>query len=448
MGCYGVNAILCSFAGALMRLINRHMCWLPVLGVLSPGAAMADTALNAGDTAWMLTATALVLFMTLPGLALFYSGMVRSRNVLSVFMQCISIASLVTLLWVIYGYSLVFTESGLGWIGGLDKLFLAGVAKGSLVGSIPETVYLVFQLTFAIIAPALIVGAFAERMKFSATLWFTALWVTLVYIPVAHWVWGGGWLGDLGVLDFAGGMVVHINAGVAGLVAALVVGRRSGYPHTMMKPHNLGYTMAGAGILWVGWIGFNAGSAVAADAAAGQALLVTMVATAAAVLTWIALEWCKPGQPSALGAASGAVAGLVAITPASGFVGPMGAIAIGFLGSLCAWYAVAVIKIKLRYDDSLDAFGVHGVAGIVGAVLTGVFCAPFLGGAGFAAGVSSIAMQVVLQCVGVAVTVLYCGLVSFLILKVIDAVIGLRTSVQSEKTGLDLALHGESGYDL
>lgn len=431
-----------------MNSIIHRLRWLPILGVLAPGTALAQSTLSAGDTAWMLTASALVLFMTLPGLALFYSGMVRARNVLSVFMQCISIASLATLLWVIYGYSLVFTSSGLGWIGGLDKLFLAGVSVHSLVGTIPETVYLVFQLTFAIITPALIAGAFAERMKFSATLWFTGLWLTFVYFPVAHWVWGGGWLGALGVLDFAGGTVVHINAGIAGLVAALVIGRRTGYPHAIMRPHNLGYTMIGAGILWVGWIGFNAGSSVAANGTAGMALLVTLVATAAAVLAWIALEWRKGGKPSALGAASGAIAGLVAITPASGYVGPMGAIAIGFAGSLCAWYAVTVVKIRLGYDDSLDAFGVHGVAGIVGAVLTGVFCAPFLGGTGFADGVSNIAMQVALQVAGVAATAVYCGLVSFILLKGIDATIGLRVSLQAEKTGLDLALHEESGYDL
>lgn len=431
---------------------SRHANIALATGLLFPatGLAQASTsALNSGDTAWMLIATALVLFMTLPGLALFYGGMVRSKNVLSVLMQCLSIACLATLIWVIYGYSLVFTTGGVNaLIGGFDKLFLAGVHADSLAGTIPETIFIVFQMTFAIITPALIVGGFAERMKFSAMLWFTGLWLTCVYIPIAHWVWGGGWLGDLGVIDFAGGTVVHISAGIAGLAAALVLGKRNGYPRTAMKPHNLGYTMTGAAILWIGWFGFNAGSAVAANGTAGMAMLVTQIATAVAVLTWVALEWRKSGQPSALGAASGAIAGLVAITPACGSVGPMGAMVIGFAGSLLAYYAVTVVKLKLGYDDSLDAFGVHGIAGITGALLTGVFSATWLGGAGLATGVDNIATQVALQAVGVAATIIYCGTVSFLLLKVIDAAIGLRVSAEDEQSGLDIALHEERGYNL
>ncbi len=425
---------------------------LGLLALLLPTATLAqpDTpALGTGATAWMITATALVLFMTLPGLALFYGGMVRSKNVLSVLMQCFVVACLATLIWVLYGYSLVFTEGSFNaLLGGFDKVFLTGVGVDSLAGTIPETVFVIFQLTFAIITPALIVGGFAERMKFSAVLWFTSLWLTFVYFPVAHWVWGGGWLHGLGVLDFAGGTVVHINAGIAGLVAALVLGKRSGYPRTAMKPHNLGYTMAGASILWVGWFGFNAGSAAAANGTAGMAMAVTQIATAAAVLTWVFLEWNKNGKPSALGAASGAIAGLVAITPASGFVGPMGAIAIGFGGSFFAYYAVTVLKHNLGYDDSLDAFGVHGIAGIVGALLTGIFCAPGLGGAGFPEGVPGMGAQFLLQAVGVVVTVAYCGIISSILLKIIDAVIGLRVSDEDEETGLDLALHEERGYDL
>lgn len=422
---------------------------LLLLGLPTAALATDKPAPDSGDTAWMLVATALVLFMTLPGLALFYAGMVRAKNVLSVLMQCLAVACLATLIWFVCGYSLVFTEGAYNaFIGGLDKLFLAGVEPTSLAGSIPETVFIVFQMTFAIITPALMVGSFAERMKFSAMLWFTGLWVVLVYLPVAHWVWGGGWLGALGVIDFAGGTVVHINAGIAGLVAALVLGKRNDYPKTPIKPHNLGYTMAGAAILWVGWFGFNAGSAVAADGAAGMAMLVTQIATATAVMTWIALEWLNSGKPSALGAASGAVAGLVAITPACGTAGPLGALALGFAGSLAAYYAVTVVKVRLAYDDSLDAFGVHGIAGIVGALLTGVFCAPALGGAGFADGVDNMITQVGLQAVGIVATAVYCGIVSLVLLKLIDATLGLRVCSEDEQTGLDLALHEERGYNL
>ncbi|MGA9574430.1 MAG: ammonium transporter, partial [Lysobacterales bacterium] len=344
-----------------------------LLFIIAPGIAAADDQLSAGDTAWMLTATALVLFMTIPGLSLFYAGMVRAKNALSVMMQCFTITCMVTILWTCYLYSLAFGDDINGLVGGLGKAFMAGIGTDSLSGTIPETVFSMFQLTFAIITPALIVGAFAERMKFSAMLWFMALWVTLVYAPVAHWVWGGGWLSEKGVLDFAGGTVVHINAGVAGLVAALVMGKRRGFPQHPMKPSNLVLTMVGAGMLWVGWFGFNAGSELAADGVAGMAMAVTQIATAAAALTWMFLEWLGHGKPSALGLASGAVAGLVAITPASGFVGPMGALAIGFAAGLICYLSVVKMKRAFGYDDSLDAFGVHGVGGFVGAILTGVF---------------------------------------------------------------------------
>jgi Amt family ammonium transporter len=409
--------------------------------------ALAQDTLSPGDTAWMLTSTALVLFMTIPGLSLFYAGMVRAKNALSVMMQCFVITCVVTLLWVFYLYALAFGDDVNGIIGDLGKAFMAGITKDSIKGVIPETVFSMFQLTFAIITPALVVGAFAERMKFSALLWFMALWVTFVYAPVAHWVWGGGWLGQLGVLDFAGGTVVHINAGVAGLVAALVMGKRNGYPQHPMKPSNLVLTMVGAGMLWVGWFGFNAGSELAADGVAGMAMAVTQFATAAAALTWMFLEWMRYGKPSALGLASGAVAGLVAITPASGYVGPMGAIAIGIAAGLICYFAVVKAKRAFGYDDSLDAFGVHGVGGFVGAILTGVFVDSSLGGVGLKEGVS-MGGQVMKQLAGAGVTIVYCAAVSFVLLKLIDAVIGLRATAEQEQEGLDLALHDERGYNL
>jgi Amt family ammonium transporter len=419
----------------------------PILLALLPGVAAAQDGLNSGNTAWMLTATALVLFMTIPGLSLFYAGMVRAKNALSVMMQCFAITCLVTILWTLYLYSLAFGADIGGFVGGLGKALMAGVGVDALSGTIPETVFSVFQLTFAVITPALIVGAFAERMKFSAMLWFMALWVTLVYAPVCHWVWGGGWLSGQGVLDFAGGTVVHINAGVAGLVAALVMGKRHGYPVHPMKPSNLVLTAVGAGMLWVGWFGFNAGSALAADGIAGMAMLVTQIATAAAALTWMFMEWMSHGKPSALGLVSGAVAGLVAITPAAGFVGPMGALAIGVAAGLICYLAVVRMKRALGYDDSLDAFGVHGVGGLVGAILTGVFVDAGLGGSGLAEGVS-MGAQVTKQFIGAAATIVYGGVVSFILLKVIDAVIGLRVTVEQEQEGLDLVLHDEAGYNL
>ncbi|MEE1568055.1 MAG: ammonium transporter, partial [Arenicellales bacterium] len=393
----------------------------------------------------MLTATALVLFMTIPGLALFYAGMVRAKNVLSVLMQCFAITGLATIIWIIVGYSLAFTGDGAYW-GSLEKAFLKGVTVDALSGTIPETVFMTFQMTFAIITPALIVGAFAERMKFSAMLWFMGIWLILVYAPICHWVWGGGWLGEMGVLDFAGGTVVHINAGIAGLVACIVLGKRNGYTKTPMLPNNLGYTIVGAAMLWVGWFGFNAGSELAADGTAGMAMAVTQIATAAAALGWMFSEWLFHGKPSVLGIASGAVAGLVAITPACGSVGPMGALAIGIAAGVLCYLAATKLKNALGYDDSLDVFGVHAIGGIVGALLTGVFVAGSLGGVGLAEGVS-ISQQVGKQAIGVVATIIYTGVASFIILKVIDMVIGLRVSSDEESEGLDIALHDERGYN-
>ncbi|QEY65535.1 ammonium transporter [Metapseudomonas lalkuanensis] len=428
-----------------------------LLSLVTPGLAMAadEVVLNSGDTAWMIVATALVLFMTIPGLALFYGGMVRSKNILSVMMQCFAITGLISILWVVYGYSLAFDTTGMeqgvinfnSFVGGLSKAFLSGLNTSSLVYAIPESVFITFQMTFAIITPALIVGAFAERMKFSAMLIFMAVWFTLVYAPIAHMVWSGngGLMWDWGVLDFAGGTVVHINAGVAGLVACLVLGKRKGYPTTPMAPHNLGYTLMGAAMLWIGWFGFNAGSAVAANGTAGMAMLVTQIATAAAALGWMFAEWLTHGKPSALGIASGVVAGLVAITPAAGTVGPMGALIIGLVAGVICYFCATSLKRKMGYDDSLDAFGVHGVGGIIGALLTGVFAAPALGGFGT---VEDIGAQLLTQFEGVAFTVVYTGIVTFVILKVLDVVMGLRVNEEEETVGLDLAQHNERGYNL
>jgi len=435
----------------IKRKFSTSLYTLMVLGLmLFSGAANAEEAtLGAGDTAWMLTSTALVLFMTIPGLSLFYAGMVRSKNVLSVMMQCFAITCLVTVIWLIYGYSMAFGDGGSmqGFFGGFSKAFFAGVGVDSLSGSIPETVFSMFQLTFAIITPALIVGAFAERMKFSAMLWFMGIWVTVVYFPICHWVWGGGWLGDLGALDFAGGTVVHINAGVAGLVAALVLGPRKGFPTTAMPPHSMVLTLIGAGMLWVGWFGFNAGSELAADGTAGMAMAVTQIATAAAALSWMFCEWMVHGKPGALGIASGAVAGLVAITPASGFVGPMGALAIGIVAGIACYLAATKMKHAFKYDDSLDAFGVHAIGGIVGALLTGVFVSAALGGAGLAEGVT-MGSQVWTQMIAVAATIVYDAVATFIILKFVGAIIGLRVSEDEETQGLDLSLHDERGYDI
>jgi Amt family ammonium transporter len=428
---------------------KRFALGAALLGALAlPGAAVAEDQLSAGDTAWMLTATALVLFMTIPGLSLFYAGMVRAKNGLSVMMQCFTITALMTVLWAVIGYSIAFGGEGPYW-GGLDKLFLKGLTVDSLSGTIPESVFMTFQMTFAIITPALIVGAFAERMKFSSLLWFVTLWLIFVYAPIAHWVWGdGGWLGDKGILDFAGGTVVHINAGIAGLVAALIVGRRKGWPRTAMPPHNLMFTLTGAAMLWVGWFGFNAGSELAADGTAGMAMTVTQIATAMAALAWMFSEWITHGKPSALGIASGAVAGLVAITPASGSVGPMGALAIGAASGILCFITVAKIKPALGFDDSLDAFGVHGIGGITGAILTGVFCAESLGGAGFGVESGGMAAQVMVQALGVGATLIYTGVVTAIILFLLKFTIGLRVSEEEETEGLDLSQHDERAYNL
>ena len=422
---------------------------LAALASMTPALAFADEApkLSSGDTAWMLTATALVLFMTIPGLALFYAGMVRSKNVLSVLMQCFSITAVVTVLWAIVGYSIAFGGEGLYW-GGLSKMFLKGVTVDSMSGTIPETVFMTFQMTFAIITPALIIGAFAERMKFSSMLVFMSIWLIVVYAPITHWVWGsGGWLGGKGILDFAGGTVVHINAGVAGLMAALVLGKRKGYPETPMAPHNLGLTLMGASMLWVGWFGFNAGSELAADGTAGMAMAVTQIATAAAALAWMFAEWISHGKPSVLGIASGAVAGLVAITPASGTAGPMGALLIGAAAGVGCYFAATKMKRAFGYDDSLDAFGVHAIGGIIGALLTGVCVDASFGGAGLADGVT-MGAQLGKQFIGVLTTIVYTGVVSFILLKILDMVIGLRVTDEQESQGLDLALHDERGYNL
>jgi Amt family ammonium transporter len=420
-----------------------------LLVVAFSSAVLADDgAVRSGDTAWLMTSTALVLFMTIPGLALFYAGMVRAKNALSVMMQCFAIAGLVSVLWVLYGYSFSFGGSGAFW-GGLDKLFLSGVTRDSVTGTVPEVVFIVYQMAFAIITPAIIVGAFAERMKFSALLWFTGIWLTVVYVPVAHWVWvDGGWLYEMGVLDFAGGTVVHINAGVAGLVAALVLGPRKGYPIAPMPPNNLVYTVLGASILWVGWFGFNGGSALAADGSAGMAVAVTQISTAAAALSWMFTEWIVYRRPSILGIASGAVAGLVAITPAAGVASPMGALGLGAISGLVCFFSATWLKHRLGYDDSLDVFGVHAVSGILGALLTGVVASPILGGVGFANGITTLGAQVVVQLIGVGATVCYAGVVTFIILELVDAMVGLRVSEQEEKVGLDVATHNERAYNL
>jgi Amt family ammonium transporter len=405
-------------------------------------AAEETAQLDSGDTAWLLASTALVLMMTVPGLALFYGGMVRKINVLSVLMQVFATCCAITITWMVIGYSLAFTE-GNAYVGGLSQLFLAGLTVDALSGSIPESVFMTFQMTFAIITPALAVGAFVDRMRFSAVLVFMVSWSIVVYSPVAHWVWGpDGFLLDSGVLDFAGGTVVHINAGIAGLVCALVLGPRIGYGHEPMPPHNLTLTLIGAALLWVGWFGFNAGSALAADGRAGMAMAATQIATAAAALSWMAAEWVMRGKPSLLGIASGAVGGLVAITPASGFVLPGGALAIGLAAGIVCFWGATWLKNTLGYDDSLDVFGVHGIGGIVGALLTGVFAAEAVGGA--AGLLEGNANQVVIQLYGIIATLVWSGVASFVLLKIIDLTIGLRVNADTEREGLDIRLHGET----
>lgn len=406
--------------------------------------------LNTGNTSWILVSTALVLLMTLPGLALFYGGLVRVKNVLSVLMQCFSITCVVSVIWLICGYSLAFSE-GSGWVGGFEKAMFAGIGRESLSGDIPEILFALFQLTFAIITPALIVGGFAERMKFSGMLVFSAAWSLLVYSPITHWVWGGGWLGEMGLLDFAGGTVVHITAGVAALVAALYLGPRDGYSKVPMPPHNMTMTVTGAGLLWVGWFGFNGGSALAANGDAAMAMFVTHISASMGALTWMFLEWMRFGKPSALGIVTGMVAGLGTITPASGFVGPGGALVIGLLAGITCFYATLYIKRVLKIDDSLDVFPVHGVGGILGTFLAGVFASTELGvfsGFGFADGISSMFGQVKVQLIGIVATASFTAIVTYVLLRVVDALVGVRVEKEQEYQGLDLTLHEERGYDL
>ena len=422
---------------------------VPVLLLLvhAPLAHAAEPAkIDAANTAWMLVATVLVLFMTLPGLALFYAGLVRTKNVLSVLMQCFSITCLVTLAWVLVGYSVAFGE-GNAWWGGLAKAMLAGIDVKAVKGSIPETVFAMYQLTFAIITPALVIGAYAERVRFAGMLLFSLLWLLIVYCPVAHWVWGDGWLQKMGLMDFAGGTVVHLNAGIAALVCALVLGRRRGFPETSMAPHNMTMAVTGACMLWVGWFGFNAGSALAADGAAGMAMLVTHIGAATGSIAWLVCEWARYGKPSVLGIVTGMVAGLGTITPASGFVGPLGALAIGAAAGVVCFFATNYLKRALNIDDSLDVFPVHGVGGILGTLLTGVFVSAAFGGIGYPDKVS-MAGQVGTQLIGIAAIGAWSGIMTWVLLKVADVVAGLRVAADEETEGLDTVLHNEKGYNL
>ncbi len=435
------------------RYSIKFVLVLFVLFVSAPASAQDVAELSSGDTAWMLTSTALVLFMTLPGLALFYGGLVRAKNVLSVLMQCFVIACLVSLLWLVYAYSLSFGPGG-PWIGGLSKAFMAGVVEDGLWGTIPETVFSMFQLTFAIITPALVVGAFAERMKFSSMLLFSALWLTFVYAPIAHWVWAAdGWLFKKGILDFAGGTVVHTSSGVAALMCALLMGPRSGFPDTPMMPHNITITVAGAAMLWVGWFGFNAGSAVAANGNAGMAMLATHTSAAAGALAWMTAEWIRYGKPSVLGVATGTVAGLATITPASGYVGPGGALVIGLLAGVICFFATNFMKRALKVDDSLDVFPVHGVGGMLGTLLAGVFASATLGifsGQGYIynENITSMGQQLGVQVIGVLAVAIYTAVITFALLKLVGAVLGLRVSAEDETVGLDTSQHNERGYSL
>ena len=432
-----------------MKSMNVKKAFFALL-LLVPTVSLADD-LNGANTAWILSATALVLFMTIPGLSMFYAGLVRSKNVLSVFMQCFSITCVASILWFTVGYSLAF-GGGNEWIGDFSKAFFVGVDRVTLSGDIPEVLFAMFQMTFAIITPALIVGAFAERMKFSAMLLFSAIWLLAVYVPVTHWVWGGGWLAELGVYDFAGGIVVHITAGVAALVAAIVIGPRKGFPKTAMPPHNLTMTIGGAGMLWVGWFGFNGGSALAANGDAAMAILVTHISASMGALTWMVIEWRKFGKPSALGIVTGMVAGLGTITPASGFVGPGGALVIGLLAGIICFGATQYIKRVLKIDDSLDVFPVHGVGGILGSLAVAVFASTGLGafsGYGFADGIASISGQLSVQAIAVVSTIAFTAVMTFVILKLVGLVTGgLRVDEEAEVEGLDVASHEEKGYNL
>ena len=405
--------------------------------------------LNEANTAWMLVSSVLVLFMTLPGLALFYGGLVRAKNVLSVLMQCFSITCVVSIAWIIVAYSIAFGDGGSAnaWFGGFGKSFLAGIDARTVKGTIPETVFAMFQMTFAIITPALVIGAYAERVRFSGMLVFSLLWLLVIYCPVAHWVWGDGWLQKMGLMDFAGGTVVHLNAGMAALVAALVLGARRGFPETAMPPHNMTMTVTGACMLWVGWFGFNAGSALAADGSAGMAMLVTHIGAASGSLAWVICEWTRYGKPSVLGIVTGMVAGLGTITPASGFAGPMGALVIGAVAGVVCFFATNFMKRALRIDDSLDVFPVHGVGGIIGTFMTGIFASAALGGMGYADKVT-MADQIIVQLIGILAVGAWSGIGTWVLLKVTDALTGLRVAAEEETEGLDTVLHGEKGYNL
>jgi Amt family ammonium transporter len=437
--------------------MNRYKCLVLVGGAMLPGWVCAeDASMNAANTAWILTATALVLFMTLPGLALFYGGLVRSKNVLSILMQCFSITAVVSLLWMVAGYSLAFTHGGSvnDWIGGLDAVFLANLQEGTLwpTGNIPESVFAMYQMTFAIITPALVIGAFAERVRFGAMLLFSSLWLMLVYVPVCHWVWGGGWLASMGAMDFAGGIVVHITAGIAALVCALVIGPRRGFQQQAMMPHNLTMTVTGAGMLWVGWFGFNAGSALGANGDAGMAMLATHMSAAAGAATWGAIEWIRHGKPSVLGIVTGMVAGLGTITPASGFVGPLGALVIGVVAGLVCFYMTMMVKKIWKIDDSLDVFPVHGVGGVIGTLMTAVFASAGIGafsGQGFlSASISSIGQQLMVQATAVVAVIVFTAAVTWLLLKLVNFITPLRVSQEEETEGLDITAHDERGYVL
>ncbi|CAA0079219.1 Ammonia channel [BD1-7 clade bacterium] len=433
--------------------MNKIKLLAALAAAMSPSVLHASE-INGADTAWIMTSTALVLFMTIPGLSMFYAGLVRSKNVLSVFMQCFALTCLMSLLWFGVGYTMAFGSPGVEqgkWLGDFGNIFFAAMTIDSVNGTIPSTLFATFQMTFAIITPALIVGGFAERMKFSAMLIFSSIWLLVVYAPVCHWVWGGGWLGQMGLQDFAGGTVVHITAAVAAIVAAMVMGNRKGYGTTPMTPHNLTMTVTGAGMLWVGWFGFNGGSAVAADGSASMAMLVTHLSAAAGALAWMAMEWIRHGKPSALGIVTGMVAGLGTITPASGSVGPAAAVVIGLSAGVVCYFATNFIKNKLKIDDSLDVFPVHGVGGILGTFFAGIFASTELGifsGNGFSDGITSMGGQVSVQVIGIVATFAYTAVVSWGLLKLVDAMVGLRVDSDEETEGLDIVLHDERGYDL
>jgi len=432
------------------RINKKHIfnLLLTLFIFLSPRNALANE-LNSGDTAWILTSTALVLFMTLPGLALFYGGLVRVKNILSVLIQCFVIACIVSVIWVIYGYSLAFKGSGL-YIGDFSSVFLNGISRNSLSGSIPETLFVMFQMTFAIITPALVIGAFVERIKFSAVCLFTVFWVTLVYLPACHMVWGGGYLGSIGVIDFAGGLVVHVTCGVAALVSAIMIGPRKGFPHTPLPPHNRTMVVIGAAMLWVGWFGFNAGSAVAANGDAAMAMLVTHISAAVAALVWMSVEWIKQGKPTVVGIATGMVAGLATITPAAGTVGPEGALLIGLLAGIVCFYATQLIKSVLKIDDSLDVFPVHGVGGMLGIIMLSIVGNPdgFLGSGASGISESGALNQLMIQLLGIALIFVWTAVLTWIILKIISHITGLRVDDETESQGLDLMSHGERGYNM